>query len=138
MTHRFDRNIFKYQLIKGMYPCHYFFTVLFLFFHLSQTWKMLTLNQMLTLNGVKLSLTQPTNRLARYADQQTLFRYPNGDRYFFCPKIFFEREKHFFKQTPKDLYRVRKRVKSQLTTPINKNVRAEFRRFPKKQEILDV
>ena len=37
---------------------------------------MLTLNQMLTLNGVKLSLTQPTNRLARYADQQTLFRYP--------------------------------------------------------------
>ena len=47
------------------------------------------------------------------------------------PKIFFECEKYIFKQKSKYLYRTRKRTKSQHTTPINKKVRAEFRRFPK-------
>ena len=46
-------------------------------------------------------------------------------------------EKYFSKQKSKDIYRIRKRVKSQLTTPINKKVRADFRRIPKNREILD-
>ena len=47
-----------------------FCIIFILFFHLSQTWKMLTLNQMLTLDG------KPTNRLSRYADQTILFVRP--------------------------------------------------------------